>query len=326
VGGLALVAYQPRKNVVAWGSAVLRAFNALFPRSAGGVARVLDLQTRRPRGGYILQGCRADVADGLLESERTSAHRVDLVAHGRGLRRLFGPTLPRALQEDSYIKQMQRRFRERRLEDMWHLTASDGESVCVSVGALLAPGAVVPGGRAVWARVSRQFDAGLRLQRRVEQLRAELAVGADEAILSPDGEVLDAHGLAATPRARGRLREIARRRTALGAPEAEEVWRGVLDGTWSVVERHAHDGRRYLVALRIHGPPGPGRLLPQEAAIASLAAEGLTDKAIAQVLGVARTTVATQLAAALRKLGVASRVDLVRVFSPGASGARGGDP
>src|SRR5690606_17268335 len=131
-------------------------------------------------------------------------------------------------------------------------------------------------------------------------------------ILSPEGRVLHAKGRARSPEARALLREAVRRvdaarasSRALGADQALEVWRGLVDGTWSIVDRHDRDGRRYVVAVPNEvAPPDPRGLSRREAQVAALAAEGYSDKWIAYALGLSRTTVATHLHAAMRKLGM----------------------
>jgi DNA-binding CsgD family transcriptional regulator len=323
VAPLGLEVYRPRASLESWTRRCLEAFSGSFGhRSVGAVGRILDLATRRPRGGYMLHACPPHVAQGLLEAERTSANRVDIVQHGRGLRRLCGDGLPDHLREDPYVRELRRRFREARLEDMRHLTAT-GEGVCVTVGVLLPAGVGVPANVSTWSALGEHFSAGLRLQLRVEALRRELTPCADEAIVSADGEVLHAEGAATDERLHHRLREMSRSGVRSG-PEVEEVWRGVLEGRWSVVDRHDHDGRRYLVAVPVaDGPRDLRRLTDQELRVAALAVEGHSDKWIAHTLDVARSTVATHLHAAMTKLGVDSRVQLVRAFTARAAGNGG---
>lgn len=69
--------------------------------------------------------------------------------------------------------------------------------------------------------------------------------------------------------------------------------------------------------------PYGGHLSDQEAVIAGLVHEGLTNRQIARRLGLSPHTVNYHLRKVFRKLGVASRVDLVRVVRGGAGGAPG---
>jgi DNA-binding CsgD family transcriptional regulator len=85
-----------------------------------------------------------------------------------------------------------------------------------------------------------------------------------------------------------------------------------------MADRHDHDGRRFIVAVPndpdVRDPRG---LSKREAQVAALASLGQSDKLIAYTLGVSRSTVATHLQRALGKLGVATRVELARVFGAG---------
>ena len=60
--------------------------------------------------------------------------------------------------------------------------------------------------------------------------------------------------------------------------------------------------------------PASAPLTSREREVAGLAAQGRSDAAIADVLGVSRRTVQTHLARAYAKLGIASRRDLASAF------------
>ncbi|MCB9736866.1 MAG: response regulator transcription factor [Deltaproteobacteria bacterium] len=127
-----------------------------------------------------------------------------------------------------------------------------------------------------------------------------------------------------------------RGRTAAGRAEGEvalAAWRGLVDGTWSMVDRFDRDGRRYLIAKR--NPPAEvsaalvSKLTLREKQVAVLAATGASNKLIGYELGLTASTVATHLQRAARKLGVKSRVALCQValaawraLSDGASEGR----
>lgn len=150
------------------------------------------------------------------------------------------------------------------------------------------------------------------------------------------GRILES--LAAIPdRARGEplepevmhaLREAAvaidRVRGMLQRPDADEVlahWGALLSGHWSLLVAFERDGRRYLLARRNEHPTGGRRALSRrEAQVTAHAALGRPYKSIAHDLGLAPSTVATHLAAALRKLGLSSRRELVRLLgNPGGN-------
>jgi DNA-binding CsgD family transcriptional regulator len=101
-----------------------------------------------------------------------------------------------------------------------------------------------------------------------------------------------------------------------------------LDTALRTFGTHGADGpaattRRLLRAAGIRRSPGPRRdgspvrgwaaLSPSEQRVAALVAEGLSNGAAAEAVGVSTHTVATHLRSVYRKLGVASRTQLTRV-------------
>ena len=175
--------------------------------------------------------------------------------------------------------------------------------------------------RAPWSRVAAHLAAGLRLRRRLAA--GGDATGAEEAILSPSGEVVHATGPAKLRTAREALRdatvavEKARGKLRRSDPDAAlGLWRGLLDGRWSLVERFDTDGRRFVVAHRNEAATrGLRALSMRERQVASYAALAHTNKLIAYELGIALGSVSVHLRSALSKLGVKSRVELVQIAS-----------
>lgn len=166
----------------------------------------------------------------------------------------------------------------------------------------------------LWALVSAHVAAARRLRD---------ATDAPEAVLTLGGHIEHAEGDARTGAVRELLRDAAvrqdrargrlRRQDSEGATEA---WTALVSGRWSLVDRFERGGRHYLVARRNeHGIRDPRALAPRERTVASLVALGKSNKLIAYELGLAESTIATHLSSAMRKLGVSSRVDLVRLLS-----------
>lgn len=173
--------------------------------------------------------------------------------------------------------------------------------------------------RARWQRVAAHLAAAHRLRLALEQ-RGDAASDLDtaDAVLETDFGVANA-----SPRAKGALEQLrrfaedldrARGRLRREAPdEALELWRGLCDGTWSVVDRFDTDGRRYLVAHYNEPEARIDRALTRrEEQVVAFAAMGHADKLIAYELGIAEATVQTHLASAMRKLGIPSRTELIR--------------
>jgi DNA-binding CsgD family transcriptional regulator len=93
---------------------------------------------------------------------------------------------------------------------------------------------------------------------------------------------------------------------------AASLWREVRAGRWSIVDEYERDGRRFLVARRAPSP-ALDKLTAREREIVARVVSGRASKEIGIELGVAASTVAGHLANAMKKLGVHSRVSLVRL-------------
>ena len=171
--------------------------------------------------------------------------------------------------------------------------------------------------RRLWARVAGHVGSARRL-------RAALAVKSEDpavdAVLKPDGRLDHAETRAAV-NARDALRaavldqERARSSLRRRDPEAAtEGWQALVSGQWSLVDRFERGGRRYLVAHRNAPEFADLRALTaRECAVVHLAALGKSNKLIAYELGVSESGVSSHLHAAMRKLGMTSRSDLIRL-------------
>jgi DNA-binding NarL/FixJ family response regulator len=178
----------------------------------------------------------------------------------------------------------------------------------------------------LWARVAAHVAAGRRLRAALDAAgeAADAASGA-EAILTSSGRVEHAEGAAKATNARLVLQravlaqERARTRSGRQDPEAStRAWTALVSGRWSLVDHFESGGRRYLVARPNPLPvPDPRALTERERAVAHLAVLGKSNKLIAYELGIHASTVANHLAAAMRKLGIASRTELVTLMMSG---------
>jgi DNA-binding CsgD family transcriptional regulator len=140
-----------------------------------------------------------------------------------------------------------------------------------------------------------------------------------EAVLSPAGRVLDARGAVARrslPSLVDAVRRSERARSRKASHEEKlALWRAMVEGRWSIVESEERDGRRFLLACRNEPRTVALRgLSARERAIAQCAALGHPYKYIAYELGVSVSLVAATLKDVTRKLGLRSRVDLIRTF------------
>jgi DNA-binding NarL/FixJ family response regulator len=173
-------------------------------------------------------------------------------------------------------------------------------------------------------RVLAHVAGGFRFRRRIERPDAppanleELA----EAVMDPDGHTLHASGPAQTSSAREVLRENVRAmERARGRLRREDpaaalaLWRGLVQGRWSLIEEVDADGKRFILAQPNEAQgPASAQLTPREHQVVSYAALGHSNKLIAYELGLAESTVAMRISRAAKKLGVRSRVDLIRTL------------
>ncbi len=186
----------------------------------------------------------------------------------------------------------------------------------------------------VWSRVTAHVVAMQRLRNGLPTLTPR-AREEGEAVLTPGGKLEHAEGAAKDVSARILLREAAiARERARGRlrkrepDEAVEAWQALVAGRWSIVDRFDHDGRRFLIAHENEPESaGPRALTPREKQVVSLVAMGHTNKLIAYELGLTTDAIGRYLATAIRKLGLTSRVDVVRLHRAAwmsrAQGAKG---
>jgi DNA-binding CsgD family transcriptional regulator len=177
--------------------------------------------------------------------------------------------------------------------------------------------------RATWSCVAAHLAAGFRLRQALTGASPLDELGDDDAVLSADGSLKHASGRSRPRTARDKLREAASRIDRARGParmddeEALALWRGLVDGRWSMVDCFDTDGRRFVVARRNREQvTDPRGLSERESQVATAAALGSSNKMIAYRLGLSKSTVATHLRNAIRKLGLSSRLELVRLFSP----------
>jgi len=217
------------------------------------------------------------------------------------------------------------------LPPMWALLAGDGATESLAVAFLttkerFASDLAFPHrDRRTLGLVGAHFSAALRLRRALArgapttpEPREEDA--ATEAVLSPNGRILDARGVGKSLRVRQSLSEaVVRSERARGrlrrtsSEEATGLWQALVSGRWSIVEVVERDGKRMLLA-RANTPSFPDRVAldKEESDVIWLVAMGHSYKYVGYELGLGPSTVVRRLNTAMLKLGVANRRDLLR--------------
>jgi DNA-binding CsgD family transcriptional regulator len=173
--------------------------------------------------------------------------------------------------------------------------------------------------RVMGERLAAHLAAGLRLRRALAAAGASWKAEDGEAVLTTGGVAAHAVGAARGRDARAELRsavmamERARGRLQKDNPDlALAIWRGLVAGQWSLVDRFESDGRRYLIAHRnVPQVTDPRRLSARERQVVAYARLGHSNKLIAYELGLAVSSIGTHLARAMAKLGLRTRRDLI---------------
>jgi len=180
--------------------------------------------------------------------------------------------------------------------------------------------------RMIWARLAAHLGAGARLGRVASQLEGRDVSEGAEAVLSSAGALLhgdgDARSEGARDALRGAVKAIDRARSKVRGDddEALELWQGLVAGRWSLIDQFDTDGRRFFVARRNDPPVSDPRALSlRERQVLAYAAMGHSLKLTAYALGLSASAIAACRARGMRKLGLRTKADLVRLFSAGPS-------
>jgi DNA-binding CsgD family transcriptional regulator len=178
----------------------------------------------------------------------------------------------------------------------------------------------------VWSRIAAHVAAGARL-RRILVERPD-ALGNAEAVLSVSGRLEHAAPCAQGGATRDLLRQAVlrmdRARSREGRANSEEalvLWKALIAGRWSLVDRFDSGGRRYFVAHR-NDPQvrDPRALSLRERQVLAYMASGDSLKMTAYSLGLSITSISRHRAAAMKKLGIRCSAEVLALFGPGMSG------
>jgi DNA-binding CsgD family transcriptional regulator len=172
----------------------------------------------------------------------------------------------------------------------------------------------------MFQRLTTHLSSAYRCRRRLQEVSASPLVDS-EAILAPDGHVVDAKGPAESKAARETLRDatrsmesVRRRKKSSGEPTAQ--WRPRINGRWTLVDASDPGGNR-LIAARENQTADLGldSLTEREQQVVASAVAGRATKEIAYDLGVSYATARVLLARAYARLGVKTRKGLLALPS-----------
>ncbi len=268
-------------------------------RAEHALAVVQDLPDALKRKVYLGHGIVATMRD-VLPRTGADRHTIDQV-----FAQLVPPKFPDPIQ------------------DFFGVLAFDAEGHGVVLSAACSrPKKLDRPTRQRWSLLGVHIAAAARLRRSLAaSARAPVAIlrpdgrvehAEEDAKSRPSREALSARAIA-IDRARGRMRR--------SDPDAGlEMWRGLVTGRWSLVDRFDSDGRRYVVAHL--NEPVPARMFSltlRERQVVGHVLLGHPSKLAAYALGVSPAAVSAALRSALLKLGVGSVAKLIHRL--GAAGS-----
>jgi DNA-binding CsgD family transcriptional regulator len=215
----------------------------------------------------------------------------------------------------------------RQAQESVAVIAGDHQRRGVCIGYLQSPGYRPPPRLVHELRlIAAHLRSAVRLRTFLASARAAGEEPAPDLVLDPDGRVHDARSIFERAAIGETVRRIERARGRLRFEDPDRalaLWTELVNGGWSVVDHVEASGRRWVLVRR--NPPGerdPSVLTAREREVASHAAMGESDKAIAYALRLTPSCVSTHLASVRRKLRLRSRGHLVAFFR-GAQQGRG---
>ncbi len=204
-------------------------------------------------------------------------------------------------------------------EDVLNVQGADplGPSVTLTVPRRSVV-SLAPAERHSWCRVAAHLTTALRLR---EGLGDIAVLERASAIFDADGQCQHATGDAQPAAARDQLRaaiktidRIRSREDNAADLEALQLWKGLVDGKWSVLDQFDSDGRRFVVAIENEPQVAMDRALTRrERQAVDLVAIGYSDQIAAYALGLSTSSIRTHIDRSLSKLGLTSRLDLFKL-------------
>jgi DNA-binding CsgD family transcriptional regulator len=201
-----------------------------------------------------------------------------------------------------------------------HAMDAEGRFLVVIGASLRKMASPTSADNASWGRIASHVAAASRLRNR---LLVQPTEADGEAVVTPSGAIEHAEGEAIGRTARDVLREavLLREKALAGGTKSDpdgalRMWRGLVEGRWSLVDRFERDGGRYIVAhANDINAPGPRVLSAQERTVVAMAAQGQPLKLVAYDLGLSAAAVSAALRTGMAKVGASSRAELTRIFA-----------
>ena len=200
------------------------------------------------------------------------------------------------------------------IDDLFGINGIDPSGIGCFVGIATERSAATAEQVALSQRLAAHLAAGYRCRRALRAAGADPLAQA-EAILEPDGRLLEARGAAQPEDARKQIQSAARSmqevRSDSTGKAPTQCWRPRVRARWTLLEAQA-SGQRYVIARenQLHAA-GLDLLTEREQQVVIAAALGKTNKEIAYELGISDATARVLLARACARLSVPSRRELL---------------
>jgi DNA-binding CsgD family transcriptional regulator len=203
--------------------------------------------------------------------------------------------------------------------DMFVLNGLDGTGRGCQIGFGAERTSLLPEEILLLQRLVAHLSSAYRCRRRIHAERTD-PVATSEAVLRPDGRVLDARGPATETRAREALtaaaRSIERSRRSHGRESPTTHWHPRIKTRWTLVDGPAEERERCMLARENQlQPQGFDGLTERERQVVVSVATGRSLKEVGYELGISYATARVLLARAYGRLGVTSRDDLLALPS-----------
>jgi DNA-binding CsgD family transcriptional regulator len=194
-------------------------------------------------------------------------------------------------------------------EDVFALNAIDGTGLNCAIGLGVERTTLTPEEILLYQRLNSHLASAYRCRRRLE--REGNPLDDCEAILDPDGRLLEARGEAKATAEREALHTASRSREDVRRhrrdDEPTRAWIPRIRTRWTLVDAFSSGGERYIVARENQAATsGLEVLTERERQVVAGAALGRTAKEIAYDLGISASTVRVLLGRARSRLGVRS--------------------
>jgi DNA-binding CsgD family transcriptional regulator len=301
--------YDPIADDATWAAQIVDTANGLFERSAGVGLQVLGHDAE-------WTSARIELSHG-IGAVAPFAHVIatadPVASFGFAATRAFFYPLAMVSTQSEIEPCLDAPTREFVRAQRSHMGVADLVGICVhpEPGVALVVSSALEGAmsptrheRQLLSRLGLHLSAAFRLRRRPESVQGILSLDGD---LAERGDRPDPNAIALT------VRRLEAARSRSGGERLLGLWTALVQGRYSLVPRTENGRRRYLVLENALPSQAMRALTRREIDVLTMAARGIATKLIAYGLGMSPPAVSSSLARAASKLGLSSRLELVRL-------------